>query len=64
MEKYRLNMQIGNLMQHITFPNEDSARAALAEIFKCKGQDARVTALTAFALVDPTTVSFAEVRKI
>ncbi len=59
--KYRLNMQVGNMLQHVTFTDNASAMAALTEIFQAKAHGLKVVSLPN-ALVDPSAVSFAEVK--
>jgi hypothetical protein len=59
---YRLNMQIGNLMQHVIFPDNASAMNALAKIYKGKAESWKSCPISDNALVDPVTISFAEIK--
>ncbi len=56
---YRLNMQIGALMQHVIFPDNDSAMSALRKLFTALMQGASSLQLNGTAYVDPSSVSFA-----
>jgi hypothetical protein len=63
-EKHRLNVQVGTLMQHHTFPNYELAMTALRDLLVAKAAKRDVAQISATAFVDPTTVSFAEVRRL
>jgi hypothetical protein len=61
---YRLNMQIGSMLQNILFPDESSALGALAALAQAKASGSIFLGFpTSNAIVDPTKVSFAFVRK-
>jgi hypothetical protein len=60
---FRLNMQIGNLMQHVVFDNETAAKAALADLFTKKLAGSQVLQI-AQALVNPQAVNFAHVGRV
>ncbi len=64
MSNYRLNMQIGNLMQHVIFPDRDTALEALGILARAKVDGGKFTGFPDNnVIVDPQAVSFAEVRK-
>ncbi len=64
MSGFRLNMQIGALLQNVSFPDEDSALRALADLFQAKASGSVYLGFAdSHAIVDPTKVSFAFVRR-
>ncbi len=64
MSSYRLNMQIGSLMQHVIFPSEDAATEALSAIFQAKALDKKTLTFTnPYAVLDVSAIVFADVRK-
>jgi hypothetical protein len=59
---YRLNMQIGALMQHVIFSDNASAMNALTKIYKGKQEGWKSCPINDSVLVDPNAVLFAEVK--
>jgi hypothetical protein len=59
---FRLNMQIGNMMQHVAFEKEFEAKDALATLFakKASGSESMQISQT---MVNPQAVNFAFVGK-
>lgn len=55
---FRLNMQIGNMMQHVAFEKEPEAKNALATLFakKASGSESMQIMQT---MVNPQAVNFA-----
>ncbi len=60
--QYRLNMQIGEMMQHVLFVNHDDAMLSMHELFKAKAGALEVFIIDNRIVVDPTAISFAEIK--
>ncbi len=60
--QYRLNMQIGEMMQHVLFVNHDDAMLSMHQLFKAKAETSEVFIIDGRIVVDPTMVMFAEIK--
>ncbi len=64
MSSYRLNLQIGDMMQHLLFSSEDAAIQTLLAIFQAKAQGKNILTTTfPHAVLDVSAIVFADVRK-
>jgi hypothetical protein len=55
-------MQIGEMMQHVLFANHDDAMLSLHQLFKAKAETLEVFIIGNRIIVDPTAISFAEIK--
>lgn len=60
---FRLNMQIGNMMQHVVFDSETAAKDALAALFAKKATGSESMQIVQ-SLVNPQAVNFAHVGTV
>ncbi len=64
MSSYRLNLQIGDMMQHLLFQTEEAATQALTAIFQAKANGGKiVTTTNPHSVLDVSAIVFADVRK-